>query len=75
MKRAWTPVNDMQKKPVQLVKPYPLVIGRGECSSNLWGYLCERYGVNPADTVQLVLTEPSRLAEAYRQAGGRTSRA
>ena len=55
MKRAWTPVNDMQKKPVQLVKPYPLVIGRAECSSNLWGYLCERYEVNPSDTVQLAL--------------------
>ena len=64
-----------QSETVPLRKPYPLVIGRVECTSNLWGYLCERYGVNPADTVQLVLTEPSRLAEAYRQASGRTSRA
>ena len=47
------------------VKSYPLVIGRAECTSNLWGYLCERYGVNPSDAVQLVLTEPSRLAEVY----------
>ena len=63
-----------QSKTVPLRKPYPLVIGRAECSSNLWGYLCERYGVNPSDTVQLVLTEPSRLAEAYRQTSGKTTR-
>ncbi len=60
-----------QSETVPLRKPYPLVIGRAECSYNLWGYLCERYGVNPSDTVQLVLTEPSRLAEAYRQASTR----
>jgi len=74
MERTRTLVNDGQKETVLLRKPYPLVIGRAECSSNLWGYLCERYGVNPADTIQMVLTEPSRLAEVYRQAGGRTSR-
>ncbi len=43
---------------VPLRRPYPLVIGRAECSSNLWGYLCERYGVNPAEAVQLELVEP-----------------
>lgn len=64
-----------QHETVPLRKPYPLVIGRAECTSNLWGYLCERYGVNPANTVQLVLTEPSKLAEAYRQASGNTSHA
>jgi len=64
-----------QYETVPLRKPYPLVIGRAECTSNLWGYLCERYGVNPANTVQLVLTEPSKLAEAYRQASGKTSHA
>ena len=54
-----------QSETVPLRKPYPLVIGRAECSSNLWGYLCERYGVNPSNALQLVLVEPPKSAEIY----------
>ena len=53
-----------QSETVPLRKPYPLVIGRAECSSNLWGYLCDRYGVNPSVTTQLMLTPPE-TAEAH----------
>ena len=50
---------------VPLRKPYPLVIERAECTSNLWGYLCERYGVNLADAGQLELVESPKKARVH----------
>ena len=53
-------------RPDTLRKPGLLILIRGECSSNLWGYLCDRYGVNPSITTQLRLTPPE-TAEAHQK--------
>lgn len=55
----------IQRIIVPLQKPGSLVISCSECSSNLWSYLCDRYGMNPSNTVQLVLVDPPSMVEAY----------
>lgn len=50
--------------PATLRKPGLLILTRAECSYNLWGYLCDRYGVNPSVTTQLMLAPPE-TAEAH----------
>jgi len=52
----------------QLMKPGMLIIARSECTYNLWGYLCDRYGVSPADTMQLILEPPRSAAAEMRRA-------
>lgn len=64
----------IQRIIVPLLKPGSLVIGRCECSSNLWSYLCDRYNASPSHTVQLVLVEPPRMAEVYVKGHGEHSR-
>ena len=63
LKQSWTPGNRVHRDAMPLQKQGSLIIGRGECSSNLWGYLCDRYGANPSETIQLVL-EPPNSADA-----------
>ena len=54
----------------RLEKLGQLVIAKSECSSNLWGYLCDRYGVSPADTLQLILEPPATVAAERKKGAG-----
>lgn len=61
------------KKPVpprritSLQKPGQLIIARSECTSNFWGYLCDRYGVSPSEIMQLILEPPRSAAAEMRR--------
>lgn len=58
-------------RPATLRTPGLLILTRGECSRNLWGYLCDRYGVDPSVTTQLMLNPP-QTAEAYTKGAARS---
>ncbi len=58
-------------RPATLRTPGLLILTRAECSHNLWGYLCDRYGVDPSVTTQLMLTPP-QTAEAHTKGAVRS---
>ena len=66
MNRPMPEPNAPTTRPATLRKPGHLILTRAECSSNLWGYLCDRYGVNPSATTLLMLTPP-QTAEAHQK--------
>ncbi len=57
-------------RPASLQKPGRMVIARSECTGILWRYLCDRYGLNPAETMLLMLDPPRTAAAEMRRETG-----
>ena len=55
------------RRNASLQKQDKLIIARSECTSNFWGYLCDRYGVSPSETLQLMLEPPRSAAAEMRR--------